>query len=856
MVFPCLKAGVNLKSDGKVIISTELDNSGLKKGVNEVSGALGGLKSVVGKLGAAIASAFAIQKIVQFGSAAVSAANELSDALTGLKSIMDGQGKSFSSAQKFIDQYTSDGLVPATNAITAYKNLALRGYNDSQIQQVMVALKDASAFGRQASYSMGEAVQSATEGLKNENSVLVDNAGVTKNVSKMWEEYAASIGTTANNLTQQQKIQAEVNGILEESKYQAGDAAKVAGTFSGQLMQLSYNFNQLKIAVGNAIIPILQVLIPALNAAIQKLIKFANAIASVISALSGKKTAQVGVLAEQNNAVASSALAGAAAEENLADATKAAGQAAKKSLASFDELNVMQDKSSGIGSGGSLSGGVSAGADLSGGFSGLASSTGSLSDSFNAILDVVEAIGATILGWKLAKTFMKGLEALTGLNVPKNVSVGISLIAAGAGLAAENIASILEGEYNATSLHSAFKEAVSGLMVGAGLTALGAGAWAFPVAIALVAGITDIVVNWENVSSMWSHILDGAKAIFTGDAESFWSEISQAYLSWMTADSWTTKISQWLADSLFGDGTWDSTIQYLQNGGSLKPAFDAMGESVSKSLEGIGQSVGQKWKDIKENTETIWSNIKTFIGNKMENIRTGITNIWSRIKTFVSDVWASIKTTASNIWTGIKTSVLNVVNGIKTGISNAFTTVKTTVSTIFTAVKTTVTNIWDGIVSAIKGAINSVIGVINGMISGIVIGLNAVIGALNKLNFSIPDWIPLIGGNSFGFNIGYMTAPKIPFLAQGAVIPPNREFMAVLGDQRHGTNVEAPLETIQEAVALVMDDYIASNTAGQEAMVMVLRDILQAVLGIQIGDSVIGEAVARYQQKMAVVKGY
>ena len=47
-------------------------------------------------------------------------------------------------------------------------------------------------------------------------------------------------------------------------------------------------------------------------------------------------------------------------------------------------------------------------------------------------------------------------------------------------------------------------------------------------------------------------------------------------------------------------------------------------------------------------------------------------------------------------------------------------------------------------------------------------------------------------------------APQIPYLAQGAVIPANREFLAVLGDQKHGTNVEAPLETIKQALAEVM----------------------------------------------------
>ena len=76
-------------------------------------------------------------------------------------------------------------MISATNAITAYKNLAERGYNDSQIKQVMNALKDASAYGRQSSMTMGEAVESATEGLKNENSILVDNAGVTMNLANL-----------------------------------------------------------------------------------------------------------------------------------------------------------------------------------------------------------------------------------------------------------------------------------------------------------------------------------------------------------------------------------------------------------------------------------------------------------------------------------------------------------------------------------------------------------------------------------------------------------------------------------------------------------------------------------------------
>ena len=79
--------------------------------------------------------------------------------------------------------------------------------------------------------------------------------------------------------------------------------------------------------------------------------------------------------------------------------------------------------------------------------------------------------------------------------------------------------------------------------------------------------------------------------------------------------------------------------------------------------------------------------------------------------------------------------------------------------------------------------------------------------------------------------------------------------MAMVGDQKHGTNIEAPLSTIQEAVAEVMADYEAANLAGHEATVAALREILAAVLGIEVGDTTIGMAANRYNQKMAIIKG-
>ena len=154
-----------------------------------------------------------------------------------------------------------------------------------------------------------------------------------------------------------------------------------------------------------------------------------------------------------------------------------------------------------------------------------------------------------------------------------------------------------------------------------------------------------------------------------------------------------------------------------------------------------------------------------------------------------------------------------------------------------------------------KGMVNGMIGFVNCLIAGVVSAVNGIVGAINRLQFTVPNWIPGLGGKSVGFNLKTVNPPRIPYLAQGAVLPANKPFLAVVGDQKHGTNVEAPLATIQQAVANVMGDQTAAILAGFATSVEVQREILQAVLGIQIGDDVIGSAMSRYQQKWSVVNG-
>ena len=106
--------------------------------------------------------------------------------------------------------------------------------------------------------------------------------------------------------------------------------------------------------------------------------------------------------------------------------------------------------------------------------------------------------------------------------------------------------------------------------------------------------------------------------------------------------------------------------------------------------------------------------------------------------------------------------------------------------------------IWNALKDFVKTPINAIIGFINGLVKGVVNGINGMINALNGLSFSVPDWVPVIGGDTFGFNLSTITAPQIPYLAKGAVFKGGNPFLAVVNDQKRGqTNVETPLKVIQ-----------------------------------------------------------
>lgn len=148
-----------------------------------------------------------------------------------------------------------------------------------------------------------------------------------------------------------------------------------------------------------------------------------------------------------------------------------------------------------------------------------------------------------------------------------------------------------------------------------------------------------------------------------------------------------------------------------------------------------------------------------------------------------------------------------------------------------------------GLKGMVSGALNTVLTIVGSVINLIIRGLNWLIEKINSISFDMPDWVPGVGGKSWGPNIPLVKEWQIPQLAQGAVIPPNREFLAVLGDQRSGNNYEVPDAKLRQ----LLREELSALGGKNEAVLMLDRDVLGRVVyqlnkaeGNRIGVSLTG----------------
>ncbi len=260
-------------------------------------------------LGVTAAAGVALDRFTGFLGGALDAANKNQAALTGLSSVARAFGSNVDAATNAARSLAKDGLMSVTDAAIGLKNLLAAGFSLDQATTLMLRFRDSAAFGRQSALSFGQAVTSATEGIKNGNSILVDNAGVTKNLSVILEEAGFSAQDLMKATTDSSVRMALFNGILKETTPQLGDAARLSEQFAGAQARSAAQTTVLNERLGVAMQPILLKVLEAITPVIERISawiqenpKLAAGIAIAVVALLGMAAA-VGVIAAVVGAV-------------------------------------------------------------------------------------------------------------------------------------------------------------------------------------------------------------------------------------------------------------------------------------------------------------------------------------------------------------------------------------------------------------------------------------------------------------------------------------------------------------------------------------------------------------------------
>lgn len=675
---------------GAVSVDLTLNDTNYDKQLNsKIKSSENAFSSSFKKIGGIIAGAFAVKQVAAFTKECISSASKVQSAFTGLNSIVQGTGNSFAQAQDFINKYTADGLVSIEETATAYKNLLSRGYDASQIEDVLSRLKDSAAFGRQASYDLGEAVVTATEGLKNENSILVDNAGVTKNVAKMWEEYAKSIGKSSNDLTQAEKIQAEYNGIMNETRFQVGDAAAYTKTFSGQIQQLKFNFNQMTVAIGKVVTPIAQLFIPVINSAINAITSLFKKLQVVMSTFGLKMP---DVVQKTSNSIS---MIGASAKDSAKDAV-ASAKKISKAFSGLDEINVLKPSSSADSSSDTSGGGVMnvdntsivPTMDDSKLLSCIENVKNKIKEMWNSA-PVQSFVGAVTSAGNFIWEFWKTL----GENFVSNVSITWNNIKNSVSNSVSNMSVLWTNFWNDTKL------AID--------------AWG-PQITSGVAGV---------FNSIWVDTIDPAIQIITSAWEDFTKILSDLWDEY--GEPLVNNIGEFVQKTIdLFQSIWDNVLEPI-----ITPFLETLSWLWDEHLKGLIEEVSTFILKLTNGALEIYNNvIEPIVSWLLEKLSPAftyigglITGVFGTVVSFISDAVKSI----FKIFGGI----IDFITGIFTGNwKKAWNGVKNVFKSIF-----------DGLVNVFKTPINFIID-----------GINAFIKGLNKIK--IPDWVPVVGGKGFNMN--------------------------------------------------------------------------------------------------------
>lgn len=599
--------------------------------------------------------------------------------------------------------------------------------------------------------------------------------------------------------------------------------AQYSGETNASLSLLMSSLTQLKNSFATAFAPILNVVAPALNVLIQKISQAVSAFGMLMAALTGKSVFTKAKKVQQDYA---SSLGGNAKNaKNANDENKKL----QKTLLGFDQIHKLDDNSDSSDGSSSGGGGAVSPSDM---FEEVPVKS-QISDFAEKIRQAWRDADFTEIGQIVGRKFNQALE-----NIPWGQ------IQSTCNRIARSVATFLNGFISATDWN------LVGATIAKGINTAIDMAYTFVTAFdwkqfgkAIGDGINGFVkeLDTAHIAQTISEYVKGILDVLIQAIENTdWKQVGNKVAEFIANIDYAGIVERLcegfgaalggLAAFLWGliEGAWDSVVKWWHEN-----AYEDGNFTISGLLQGITNALSNIAEWIRAHIfEPIINGFKRAFG-----INSPSTVMAEQGGYLMAGLFQGVTS-----WTG--------------KLISAFSNIKQQIVQKWSEVRSSTSSIWNGIGNTVKNSVNSIIKVINGMISGITRGINAVIDVLNKLSFTIPDWVPEFGGKEFGLKIPKISnPPKISLFAEGGFPDKGEMFIAReqgpelvgrIGSKNAVANGEQITDGIRQAVVDgMMQVYMATRgSTKEEAPVFYIE--------LKIGDDeVLARTVQRGEKKLA-----
>lgn len=837
---------------GQIALELGIDSSQI---VNQLTGASNKAAkqatSIFSGMGKKIAAGLSIAAFTKFTKDCI----EVGSNVTEVQNVVDTAFKDLSGQA---DQW-------ASNAMT---NFGLSELSAKKYMGVFGQMSNAMGITGQAALDMAEDVTGLTGDVASFYNLSTDEAytklksiwtGETETLKDLGvvmtqtnlDQYALNngFGKTTAKMTEQEKVMFRYQYVTSALSNATGDFVKTQDSWANQTRILTLRFQQLKASLGKGFIALFTPILRGFNNLLAGLQKVADGFASFVQMLTGADVStSMGSISSDIAGIGDDA---SSAADNVGDIGSAAKKTAKdieKSLAGFDQINKLteptDDSSDSSGSTGGTSSGIGS-VDL------VPDVSGSTSNATSAISDFVNKAKKELdklRKWSVS-TFSPSMSRIWD-GLTKNTDT-----------AKKNLA-------------SAFND----------IRALGP-----PLLNYFNGPFTNYLVTWVDTNgSILNGLFDSFNTVFSD----VWNKAAYPILANFVSVG-LPMLTDFASQTLSLNGTifdtfkasWNSlwsegvspAIESISNVwiglvNTMAGAWNEWGEPIFTGIKAAVKTTGDVFLDIWNNMlQPVWENaldvidrvwsehLQPLLANFLDFVGEIVTCATTIYNNFIAPVVGFLSELLGPIFIAIFDSIGNkvgvVVGTIADLMNDTITVFKGVIQFIkgvfsgdwegtWNGIVTAFDGIFSGIADIAKGPINMVIGFINGLITGVQSGINAIVRSVNKLSFKVPNWVPGIGGEDFGFHLPEADFSKIPYLAQGGYVKPNTPQLAMIGDNRHQGEVVAPegklLDMAQKAAAM------ASSAELLAEAISILKQILKILETRDLDIQLDGKSLKKY----------